>query len=157
MLPWAHPSPPLKQHLYQFSRFAQLTAGCPYSLQRAAPFSLKIARLHAGISTPSNTWFPVSPESTSQMESWLVQQEYWFSRFCRALNRDRPTDRPRYSSVNSGLHLANAAMRPNNTRVHMHKTIWHIHKHSKNCLHRNTICLSTWKSWHQFNHSKHYY
>jgi len=38
MLPWAHPSPQPKQHLDRFSHFAQLTAECRYTLQRAAPF-----------------------------------------------------------------------------------------------------------------------
>jgi len=33
MLPWAHPSPNPKRHLDRFSRFAQMTAECPYTLQ----------------------------------------------------------------------------------------------------------------------------
>jgi len=36
MLPWANPSPNPKRHLDRFSRFAQLIAESPCTLQRAS-------------------------------------------------------------------------------------------------------------------------
>jgi len=39
--------------------FAQLAADCRYTLQRAAPFPLKITLSHRGSGPPSNTWFLV--------------------------------------------------------------------------------------------------
>jgi len=42
------------------SVFAQMTAECPYTLQRQAPFPSKLSLTTepGGIWTPSNTWFP---------------------------------------------------------------------------------------------------
>jgi len=51
----------------------------------------------------------------------------WFSCFCRAHNRDRPTDRPHYSVRSNSLHLHSTAMPPNNNRVNRyHGVIDHI-------------------------------
>jgi len=73
---WACPISQPKRHLDQFSRFfAQITTECPYTLQWAVPFPLKIPPSHGGYEqwaaifppqnfpfpwgmwTPSNTWF----------------------------------------------------------------------------------------------------
>ena len=37
--------------------FVQMTAECPHTLQRDAPFPLKIAPSHGGSGRPFNTWF----------------------------------------------------------------------------------------------------
>jgi len=57
MIPWAHPEPTTQTASDQFSRFAQMTTECPYTLQWDAPFPLKIAASHGGIWTPSNARF----------------------------------------------------------------------------------------------------
>jgi len=53
MVPFAHPSPNLKQHLSHFC-----TAHCRVFLyfRMGRPFSLKIASSHRGSGPPSNTW-----------------------------------------------------------------------------------------------------
>jgi len=53
MLPWTHPN----DSWISSAVFPQLTAEGPYTLQWAAPFSLKIASSHWEIWTPSNIWF----------------------------------------------------------------------------------------------------
>jgi len=59
MIPWAHPSPQPKRHLDQFSHvFAEMTAGCPYTLQWKAPSLSKLPLSMWGSGPPSNTWFP---------------------------------------------------------------------------------------------------
>jgi len=58
---------------------------------------VKIAHLLWGIWTSSNTWFPL--ESTTQTASRLLQP------FCRAHDRDRQIDIPRYFVCNSRPHL----------------------------------------------------
>jgi len=62
--------------------FAQITAECPYTLQWATPFPLKIAPSNGGspIWTPSNTWFPGRDHPSPQPKRHLDR----FSRFCRA-------------------------------------------------------------------------
>jgi len=49
-----HPSPQPKRQIDRFSRFAQLTAERPYTLQWA-PLSRKIAPTHGDLDPPSNT------------------------------------------------------------------------------------------------------
>ena len=58
MLPWAHPRPHPKQYLDRFSRFAQLTAEDPYTLQRADPLTVKLPLNMEDLDPPpSYTWF----------------------------------------------------------------------------------------------------
>ena len=56
VLPSAHPSPQPKGQIDRFSRFAQLTAESPYTLQQA-PLSHKVAPSHGGVWTPSKSCF----------------------------------------------------------------------------------------------------
>ena len=49
-----HPSPQPKRQVSRLSRFAQLTAESPYTLERAR-LSAKIAPSDGGVWTPSNT------------------------------------------------------------------------------------------------------
>jgi len=78
--------------------FAQLTAECPYTLQWAAPFPLKIAPSHGGSGPPPNTWFLQQPESSSQMPSRSVKP------FLQGLLLWQ-TNRPRYSVSNNRPYL----------------------------------------------------
>jgi len=57
MVPWAHPSPNPKRNLDRFSRFAQLTAESRYTLQRAAPFPIKIVPFRGGSEPLSDKQF----------------------------------------------------------------------------------------------------
>jgi len=77
MVPWAILSPQPKRYLDRFSRFAQMTAECPYTLQWDAP--LKIAPTHGGSEPTSNTW-SLGRHRSPQPKRHLDR----FSRFCRA-------------------------------------------------------------------------
>jgi len=66
--------------------FAQLTAECPYTLQRAAPFRLNIADSHGG-SGPHLLLGSLGPSDTSPQPERNLNP---FSGFCVI---DRPTDR----------------------------------------------------------------
>jgi len=83
-LPWAHPSHNLERNLYRFSCFSQLTADSLY-FTMGRPFSPQNVTSHGDLWTPSNTWFP----GPTRMHNRLDR----FSRFCRAHECDRPTDR----------------------------------------------------------------
>jgi len=89
--------------------FAQLTAECPYTLQWDAPFPLKIAPSHGGPGTSSNTWFPV-PTRVHNTNGILIGSAI-FAGFTSVTDqqterdRDRATDRPRYSVGNNRPHL----------------------------------------------------
>jgi len=61
-----------------------------------------------GIWTPSNIWFPGQPSPHSE------QHVDRFSCYCRAHDRDRQTDRPRYSVCSNRLHLHSTITWPNN-------------------------------------------
>jgi len=56
VLSLAHPSPQPNDKSIGSAVFAQFTPECPYTLQWAS-LSPKIVPSHAGIWTPSNTWF----------------------------------------------------------------------------------------------------
>ena len=120
MLSSAYPRPNPKRHLDRFSRFctgrsreslyfttgrpfplkiAQLRAERPYTLQWATSPPLKIAHLHAGDLDSYLTNGSLGPNP--QPKQHLDQ----FSRFCRAHNYDRPTDRPRYLVCTSRARL----------------------------------------------------
>ena len=47
----------VKRYLDRFSRFAVLTEEVPYIVEWVSPFPLKIALVHGGSGSPSNTWF----------------------------------------------------------------------------------------------------
>ena len=62
-IPWAHSSPQPKQHLDQFSRFAQLTAECPYNTTvsvLAARYSACDARCECVCTMQVNRKYPAS-------------------------------------------------------------------------------------------------
>ena len=80
--------------------FAQLTAQGPYSLQWAAPFPSKLP-IRMGALHPYLIHGSLgSPQSTTQTTSRSVQP------FCRAHDRDRQTDRSRYSVCNNIMYTA---------------------------------------------------
>jgi len=78
--------------------FAQLMLESTYASQWASPFPLKIAPFHGETGPPHGCLGP--PESLHPKQ-YLDQ----FSRFCRAHDRDRLRDRPRYSVCNNRPHL----------------------------------------------------
>ena len=90
--------------------FAQLITDDPYTLQWAA-LSIKIVPLRTWDLDPRLTHGSLGqPVSMSQTPSRSVQP------FCRAHDRDRQTDRPRYSVCNNRPHLRRitATTRPKN-------------------------------------------
>jgi len=94
MLSWTHPSPHTKRHLDRFSRFAQLTANSPYTLQwivRTFPPQ------NWSFAWGSGHGFLGPPESTTQTASRSVQPLLQGSRSWQ-------TDRPRYSVCNNRPH-----------------------------------------------------
>ena len=97
--------------------FAQMTVGCPYTLQWDAPFLQKLPLPMGGSGPPCNTWFPGPLESSTQMVSRSVQQ---FLQGSLVWHTDRPTDRPthrpRYSkSVTIGcINVSSKAILPKN-------------------------------------------
>ena len=97
--------------------FAQLSAAGPHTLQWAAHFPLRLAHYsHRGIRTPAQymaPWAHPSPQPKRHLDR--------FSCFCRADDRDRPTDRqtdhatPRITT--GRIYIRNTAMRSNKPGV----------------------------------------
>jgi len=112
MIPWAHPTPQHKGHLDRFGRFAQLTAGCPYTLQWDAPFPVKFARSHGGSGTPSNKWFP-GPTQVHIPNGILIGSAV-FAWLTGVTDRqtDRPTDHAIRSVAVGLIYVRITAMRP---------------------------------------------
>jgi len=82
--------------------FAQMTAGCPYTLQWFAHFPFKIAASHggSGVGTPCNTWFfgptrVLSPNGNSIASAIWQGSLVW--------QTVRQTDRPCYSVGNNSV------------------------------------------------------
>jgi len=91
--PWAHWSPYQKWHVNRFSRFAQLTAECPYTLQWTTPFPLKTAPSYRESGPHLIHHYPGPSDSTSKMASHPKQHLNWFSPvFCRSHHCDRLTN-----------------------------------------------------------------
>ena len=95
--------------------FTQLTADCPYTSQWAAPFPLKISPSHGEYgpramrgSFGNNQVF--LPHPSPQPKRHLDR----FSRFCRAHDHNRPTDRPYAtpSVTHDRIYVRSTAMRP---------------------------------------------
>jgi len=103
MIPWAHPSPQPKRHLDQFSRFAQVTAECPYTLQW-------------GALPPQNC--PFSWGSGPHLIYGCPQPKRHLDRCSRFAGltsvTDRPTDRATRSVTICRIYVRSTAMRPNN-------------------------------------------
>jgi len=122
MIRLAHPSPQPKRYLDRFSRFAQMTAECSYSLQCDALRPSKLP-LPMEIWTASNTWFPgptrvLNPNGISIGSAVFAGLTSVTDRQTDLLQTDRQTDRPRYSVGNSRSHLRMRilrATRPKNT------------------------------------------
>ena len=89
MLPWTHPNPHPKRHLDWFSRFAQLTAENPYTLQLQPPLSPSKSPIGMGICTQSNTRF-FGPTRFHNPDSISIGSVV-FAGF--TIVTDRPTDR----------------------------------------------------------------
>ena len=70
-----------------------------YTLQWAAPSPLKLPLSHGELNShlTHGSWAHPSPHPKRHLGR--------FSRFCRAQDRDRPTDRPRYSVNSNQPHL----------------------------------------------------
>jgi len=100
MIPWANSSPQPKEYLDRFSRFAQLTAECPYTLQLAVPSPSKLP-ISMGIWTPSNTWFLGSTRVL--YPNGITIGLAVFAGLTTVT--DRQTDRPRYSVCSNRPHL----------------------------------------------------
>ena len=100
MIPWANSSPQPKEHLDRFSRFVQLTAECPYTLQLAAPSPSKLP-ISVGIWTPSNTWFLGSTRVL--YPNGITIGLAVFAGLTTVT--DRQTDRPHYSVCSNRPHL----------------------------------------------------
>jgi len=107
MLPWTHPSPHPKGHLDRFSRFC--TAHGRESLYFTAPFCLSKLPHRMGRSGTPVLWAHKIPQ---QPKRHLNR----FSRFCRAHDRDKQTDRQTTYSVGNSRpqYVRSTAMRPNN-------------------------------------------
>ena len=71
------------------------------------PFSPQNCPLRTGGSAPHLILGSLGPPESPQPKRHLDQ----FSRFCRVHDRDRPTDRPRYSICNNGPHLRSTVIR----------------------------------------------
>jgi len=117
--PWGQPSPYLKWHLHQLRRFCTAQGirslyytmdpqNCPCirgdldpcntcsldtTQSSSVPFPVKIASLHGIHTVP---WTHPCPQNKQHLD--------WFSRFCRAHDRDRQTYSQRYSICNNGPH-----------------------------------------------------
>jgi len=91
IISWTHLSQQPK-HLVRFSHFAQMTAGCPYTLEWDAPFPLKIAPSHGGLEPPSNAWFPGSTQVLNP--NGISIGSAVFAGLTTAT--DKQTDKPRY-------------------------------------------------------------
>jgi len=95
-----HPSPQPKRQIDRFSRFAQLTAERPYTLQWA-PFLEKLPQ-PMGIWPLHLTHDSLGPsEPSTQTASRSVQP--FFAELTSVT--DRPTDRPRYSACSNKPHV----------------------------------------------------
>jgi len=103
MVPWVHPTQHPKRHLDWFSRFAQLTAERPYTLQRIAPPSPSPEKLpfSMGIWTASNPWF-VGLTRFHKPNGILIGSAV-FAELTTVT--DRPTDIPRCWVCNNRAHL----------------------------------------------------
>jgi len=92
--------------------FAQLTADCPYTLQWAAPSTLKITPSHGG-SGPHLTHGFLGPSESSTQTSSQSVQPFWQGHYCEG-----PPDRRRYSVCNTiAASIASAASRPNDYTI----------------------------------------
>ena len=147
-IPTAHPSPQAKRHLSRFSRFAQMTPECPYTLQWDAPSPLKIAPSHWLSGPTSNTWFfgptrILNPNGISIGAAVFAELTSM---------TDRPTDRPRYTVGNNKPHLRtihSTMMQPNNNNNNCHlriKTILsgnfgHFYVACCSCVHMLSRCF----------------
>jgi len=97
-----------KWNLHRFSHFCTAHSRKSVYFTMGHSFPLKIA-FAWGIWTPIQYMVPLAHPSPQQKRH-LDQ----FSSFCKAHNRDRPTDRSRYSICNNRLHLCSTVMWPNN-------------------------------------------
>jgi len=88
--------------------------GISYTLQWASYFPFKIATSHGGSGPTSNKLHCCLGSRETAPERHLDR----FSRFCRAHDRDIPTDRPRYSVPTGRIYVRSTAMRPNNADLH---------------------------------------
>jgi len=106
-----HPSPYFKRHPDRFSRFLHSSRQSPY-LQRAATPQKKIATSHGGFE-PHLIHGSSSPPRVHNANGKSIRSAV----FCRAHDRDRPTDRQTdhaTPSVTIGrIYVRSTAMRPN--------------------------------------------
>jgi len=91
-----------KQHFDRFSRFCTAHGRDPYTLQLDVPLPPQNSPFTWGIWTRHLIHGSLSPLQSSPQPKRHLDR---FSRFCRAHDRDRETDRPRYSACNNGPHL----------------------------------------------------
>ena len=96
MLSWAHPSSQPKRHLDRFSRFCTAHT---YTLQWTIPSSSKLFLCRRDLDHCLMRGSLGPLESTPQ--TYLDR----FSHFCGAHDRDRPTDRLRYSVCNNRSYI----------------------------------------------------
>ena len=101
--------------------FAQMTAGCPYTLQWGPLFPLKIAPSHGGMWTPSNTWF-LGPTRVLNPNGTSIGAAV-FGGLTSVTDRptDRSTDHATRSVTIGHIYVHSTAMRPNNNNDVFHK------------------------------------
>ena len=120
MIPWAHPSPKLKQHLDRFSRFYTDDRRVSLYFTIRRPPSQKYRHFPWGIWTPSNTWFP-GPTRVLNPNGISIGSAVFAGLASVTDGRtDGPTDRPRYSvGITTGhIYVRSTAMRPNNNQIY---------------------------------------
>jgi len=113
MLSWPYPS--LNGISIGSAVFTQLTAEGPYTyFTMGSPSPLKFATSHVRYGPHLiHDSLGGPPEATTK------RYLHRFSRLCGAHDRDRATDRPRYSLCNNRPHLRTIAMRPDNFQTGM--------------------------------------
>jgi len=97
--------------------FAQMTAGCPYTLWWDAPSPLKIALSHGGSGPPSNTWF-LGPTQVLSPNGILIGAAV-FAGLTRVTDRqtDRQTDHATQSVTAGCIYIRSTAMWPKNAQI----------------------------------------
>ena len=95
-----------------------MTAECPYTLQRDAPFLVKIAHFHGDLDLHLTHGSLGQPESSNRTASRSVQP--FFAELTSVTDRqtNRPTERPTDHATRSvtigRIYVRSTAMRPNN-------------------------------------------